>query len=222
MSNLLLTLVCLIFFSIAAIPQPKSQQVLTREEGLAELEAAKAQHDKQAITETESFKTFVYVTVDHYGDVRNAHDDLLVINSDESKKKIFKGAEKGTIWLRLHNDSPLPFSVPSRYFPARTCFYEFPTGQKIFGLCNNQKIAIWYHEESNKRLPIPRAFDFGFDLVVLPKTSVLFAVPLEVLKKGNAIRFDFTFKKDNSDSETGDYGTPKTLRFRESDLPLIY
>jgi len=57
---------------------------------------------------------------------------------------------------------------------------------------------------------------------LLPKTSVQFAVPRAVLEKGNAIRFDFTFLKDDGANKIADYGTPKPLRFRESDLPLLY
>ncbi|MEP6570560.1 MAG: hypothetical protein ABJC10_12370 [Acidobacteriota bacterium] len=68
---------------------------------------------------------------------------------------------------------------------------------------------------------MPYGFDFGSSAVLLPKTSVLFAVPRAVLKDGNAIRFDFTFKKDDGDHKIEDYGTPNPLRLRESDLPLI-
>jgi hypothetical protein len=48
---------------------------------------------------------------------------------------------------------------------------------------------------------------------------VLFAVPRDVLKQGNAIRFSFTFKKDAGEAKVEDYGEEIILKFRESELP---
>jgi|SRR6185369_1414848 len=62
-------------------------------------------------------------------------------------------------------------------------------------------------------------FDFGSSAILLPKTSVLFAVQRQDLKNGNAIRFGFTFQKDTDEKKVEDYGTDVIMRFRESDLP---
>jgi len=58
----------------------------------------------------------------------------------------------------------------------------------------------------------------GSSAILLPKTSVLFAVQREVLKNGNAIRFGFTFQKE-TEKKVEDYGMDIILTFRESDLP---
>jgi len=211
--------------SLYVLTELETTLLAARNQRLAKLDEAKAQRDKQATVDTEAYKKRVYVTFDHYGDMINPLE-LRMLESDEPKKsKESKPAEDATaVWLRLHNDSPLPISIPtqSMYLPNPKCFYEFSADNKILGLCDDKEIAIWFGLESKNRMPIPYGFDFGSNAVLLPKTSVLFAVPLAVLKDGNAIRFDFTFKKDDRDNKIGDYGTPKALRFRGSDLPMIY
>jgi hypothetical protein len=191
----------------------------------AKLDEAKAQRDKQAAIDTEANKKQVYIRFDHYGDMTNPLE-LRMLESDEpNKSKENKpAAGAAAVWLRLHNDSPLPIRIPtqSMYLPNPKCFHEFSVGNKVLGLCDNREVALWFGVENQKGIPIPYGFDFGSNAVLLPKTSVLFAVPRAVLEKGNAIRFDFTFMKDDGAHKIADYGTPKPLRFRESHLPLVY
>jgi len=59
----------------------------------------------------------------------------------------------------------------------------------------------------------------GSSAILLPKTSVLFAVQREVLKNGNAIHFGFNFQNETDAKKVADYGMEITLKFRESDLP---
>ncbi|MEP6570559.1 MAG: hypothetical protein ABJC10_12365 [Acidobacteriota bacterium] len=81
-------------------------------ERIAKLEKAKAQRDKQAAVDTEDLKKLVYITFEHYGDMTNP-GKLRMLESDEPKKsKESKPArDAAAIWLRLHNDSPLPISI---------------------------------------------------------------------------------------------------------------
>ena len=146
-----------------------------------------------------------------------------MVESDEpNKSKVKKSVNTANaIWLRLHNDSPLPIKIPTQteYLPNPKCFYEFPNGKKIIGLCNDREISLWHDLENKNGKEILYGFAFGFSAILLPKTSVLFAVQREVLKNGNAIRFGFTFQKETDENKVKDYGMDIILKFRESDLP---
>jgi hypothetical protein len=183
---------------------------------------AKTQRDKQAVIETESLKKQVYITFEHYRDMKDPGELRMMESGEPNKSKESKPAIDSTaIWVRLHNDSRLPIKIPtqSMYSPNPKCFYEFPGGQKMMGLCDNKEIAVWFGLEDKKGKVIPYGFDFGSSTILLPKTSALFAVAREILRNGNAIRFGFTFQKDDGRDKVSDYGTERILRFRESDLP---
>ena len=203
----------------------ETRLLAARDQRRARLDEAKVQRDQQAHVKTEAYKKQVYIRFDHYGDMTNPLE-LGMLESDEPKKSKENKPAAGAaaVWLRLHNDSPLPIKVPtqSMYLPNPKCFYEFSAGNKVLGLCDDREIALWFGLENQKGIPIPYGFDFGSSAILLPKTSVRFAVPRAVMEKGNAIRFDFTFLKDDGANKIADYGTPKPLRFRESDLPLVY
>lgn len=188
----------------------------------AKLSEAQYQREKQAAIDTENFRRQVYITFEHYGDMTDP-GELRMLESDEPKKSknSKSAADSKAIWVRLHNDSPLPIRIPtqSMYLPNPKCFYEFPGGQKMMGLCDNKEIAIWFGLEDKKGKVLPYGFDFGSAAILLPKTSALFAVPRDILGSGNAIRFGFTFQKDDGRDKISDYGTERTLRFRESELP---
>ncbi len=192
-----------------------------KERRQAILNEAQARRDKQAAIDTEKFKKQVYITFEHYGDMTDP-GELRMVESDEPKKsKVKKSAgDANAIWLRLHNDSPLPIEIPtqSMYLPNPKCFYELSNGKKIFGLCDNREINIWHGLEDRNGKQIPYGFDFGSSAILLPKTSVFFALSREILKNNAAIRFDFTFQKETDENKLEDYGEGTSLRFRESDL----
>ncbi len=192
-----------------------------KEERQTKLREAKTQRDKQAAIDTEKFKEQVYITFEHYGDMTNPGEQKMLESDEPNKSKIKKPAnDSNAVWLRLNNDSPLPISIPTRsiYLPNPKCFHEFSNGKKIFGLCDKREISVWFGLEDRDGKSLRYGFDFGSNAILLPKSSVLFAVPREVLKNGNAIRFIFTFKKDSVENEIEDYGTDKILRFSESNI----
>jgi WD40 repeat protein len=193
----------------------------------AELSAARARRDKRAAVDTEEFKKQVSISFDHYGEMTDLGEQRIVESGVPSKSKVRKSREDANaIWLRLHNDSQLPIQIPtqSMYLPNPKCFFEFSAGNKILGLCDDREISIWFglDDKSGKSIPYGYGFDFGSSAILLPKTSVLFAVPRAVLEKGRAIRLDYTFQAETDDRKNGDYGTPKTMRFKEADLPKTH
>lgn len=180
--------------------------------------------DEARIADNENapYRDRVYITFDHYGDMTPLGEQRIAETSEPRKSKVTKpAAEANAVWLRLHNDSLLPVSVPtqSMYFGGRQCSFEFPAGQKVSGLCDGSEISVWLGLEDRDGRPLPYGFDFGSSVILLPKTSVLFAVPRGVLTNGNAVTFDFKFQKPAGGKDSADYGTPVTLKFRESDLP---
>lgn len=192
-----------------------------RDERVAKINAATARRDRQAAIDTEGLKVRVRISFDHYGEMTDPGEQRMIESNDPYKSKVKKSREDANaVWLRLHNDSPLPIQIPtqSMYLPNPKCFFEFSAGNRILGLCDNREISIWFGLEDKDGKLVPYGFDFGSSDILLPKTSVLFAVPLDVLHDGQSIRFDFTFQAATDDRKTGDYGTPKPLRFSEADL----
>ncbi len=186
------------------------------------LVSAENEAKRKADIELKELEKQVYITFEHYGDMTDPGYKTM-LESDELKESLTKKtvANANAVWLRLHNDSPLPIEIPtqSSYPSNPKCFFKFSDGQKINGLCVNREINIWHGLEDKNGEGIRFGFDFGSSSVLLPRTSVLFPVPLGILKDGNAIRFDYTFKNANGTNEVEDYGNSKTLKFRESDLP---
>ena len=144
-----------------------------------------------------------------------------MIESDkpnESKNKKSR-QDSNAVWLRLYNNSPLPIQIPTQsfYFPDPKCSFTFPSGKKMNGLCENREINIWHGLKDKNGEWIPFGFDFGSSSILLPKTSVLFPVPLTILKDGNSIAFSYKFLNENGE-KFDDYGTAKELIFSEKDL----
>lgn len=193
-----------------------------KEQRQAALREAKARRDRQAAIDVERFGGQVYITFEHYGEMI-ARGEQRMLESDEPNKSktVQPAAGASAIWLRLHNESPLPIKIPtqSMYLPNPKCFFEFPNGKRLIGLCDNREISIWYGVENRHGKQIPYGFDFGSSAVLLPKTSALFAVSRNILKGGQAIRFGFTFQKETEDNKVEDYGTEIILKFSESNLP---
>jgi hypothetical protein len=187
----------------------------------AAIEAAKSKRDKQASIDNAVLMKQVYISFEHYGDMKDPGEQRMVESNEPNMSKIMKTAQEAkAIWLRLHNDSYLPIRIPTQsvYLPDKNCFYELSNGRKEFGLCDGKEISIWHGLENKNGKQIPYGFDFGSSAILLPDTSVVFAVPRIVLGNGNAIRFDFSFLKETDDKKLIEYGAKEVMRFRESDL----
>jgi WD40 repeat protein len=193
-----------------------------RRQRQAKISAANGAREAQAGIDTKKYQKQVYLTFDHFGSMSDLGEKRMM-ESSASKESAARLSRKdaNAAWLRLHNDSPLPVTIPtqSMYSPDPSCAFTFSNRLKIQGLCNGSEISIWHGLEDAEGKSIPFGFDFGASSILLPKTSVLFPVPLSILKDGNAIRFSFTFQKETGDKEYDDYGESIVLRFRESDLP---
>ena len=182
--------------------------------------ASEKERARLADIENQPYANKVYITFDHYGDMTPLGEQRIAETDTPNKSNLKKSAgDANAIWLRLHNDSPLPVSVPtqSMYLPNRKCFHQFSSGQEVFGLCDNREISVWLALEDKE--PLPFGFDFGSSVILLPDKSVVFAVPIDVLRDGRAIRFAITFQKPIDGKDVGNYGNERLLRFRESDLP---
>jgi WD40 repeat protein len=193
-----------------------------KEQRQTQLDQIQAGRDKQASIDLAKFVKEIYITFEHYGEMINP-GELRMLESDKPNKSKTKkpSRDANAIWLRLHNDAPLPIKIPtqSMYSPNPDCFYPYSDKQKLIGLCDNREISIWFGLEDKNGKPIRYGFDFGSSAILLPKTSVLFAVPKEILKGNNSIGFEYIFQKEVGENDIGDYGKRVTLKFSESDLP---
>jgi WD40 repeat protein len=193
-----------------------------KEQSRTQLDWVQAGRDKQASIDLAKFVKQVYITFEHYGEMINPGEQRMLESEEPNKSKAKKPSGiANAIWLRLHNDASLPIKIPtqSMYLANPDCFYPYSDKQKLIGLCDNREISIWFGMEDKNGKPIRYGFDFGSSAILLPKTSVLFAVPKEILKGNNSIRFEFVFQKEAGGNEIGDYGKGVTLKFSKSDLP---
>jgi WD40 repeat protein len=189
----------------------------------AQLDLAQERRNEQASIDAETLKKQVYITFEHFGDMKNSGELRRLFESDEpDKSKVKKPpADSNAVWLRLHNDTPLPIRIPthSMYRSNKNCFYSYADNQKLFGLCNDREIYIQFGLEDKNGKPLRYGPDFGSRVILLPKTSALFPVPKWVLKGNNSILFFYSFQKESDENEIDDYGEKIMLRFRKSDLP---
>jgi WD40 repeat protein len=172
--------------------------------------------------ENAPYKNRVYITFAHYGDMTPPGEQKIAETGEPDKSRIKRSAvDANAVWLSLHNDSPLPVSVPtqSMYVRGKKCHFEFPDGQRVYGLCGREEISVWLSLEDKDGNPLRYGFDFGSSVVLLPGKFILFAVPLDVLTNGNAISFAFTFQKPDGTGMAGNFGNAVTLKFRGSSLP---
>ncbi|MBL8208282.1 MAG: hypothetical protein JNM09_28885 [Blastocatellia bacterium] len=137
-------------------------------------------------------------------------------SGEPNKSKVKKAAAEATaIWLRLHNDAPLPLRVTtlSNYQGGSHCYHEFAPGVRLAGLCDDREISLLFDVQDRHRKPVRYGFDVYGHAIVLPNKSVLFAVPRALLQNGNTVRFGF--QKETTANKIADYGTEIKLRVRE-------
>src|ERR1041385_180224 len=184
--------------------------------------AREKEQARLADIENQPYVNKIYISFDHYGDMTPLGEQRIAETDTPKKSNLKKSAaDANAIWLRLHNDSPLPIEVPtqSMYLANPKCFHKFSNGQKVFGLCDNREISVWLGLEDKDGKPLSYGMDFGSSVILLPGKSVLFAVPIDDLRDGRAIRFEIAFQKPIGGKDVGDYGNKQLLKFRDSDLP---
>ena len=193
-----------------------------QEQRRGELALKRVRRDQQAAADVEKFGKLVYIKFDHYGEMDDPGQKKLLETSEPSKSKVTKLEDDATaIWLRIHNDSPLPVRIPTQsiYMPDPTCFFEFASGKRIVGLCDKREISIWHGLEDRNGNAIPYGFDFGSSMILLPKTSAIFSIASHLLENGKVIRFAIRFQNDGIEKSVEDYGEEIVLRVTKADLP---
>lgn len=184
------------------------------------LDAARAERAKQAEAEMKQSAKTLFVTFDHFGDMGDPGQKR-IMESSEPKESVAVKPEKdaNAVWLRLHNESSIPVWVPtgSLYEPDPTCFFVTSNGEKVMGLCDGREIEVWFGLEDKRGHRPAYGFDEGAVSVLLPHTSVLFAVPRQIFKDGYAVRFSCNFLEAGVDGEVAAYGEPVIVRVRDTD-----
>lgn len=186
-----------------------------------------AQRDERAAAETPVFEKQVFITFEHYGVMRNPGSLRFSESGEPDKSRLRTSAEEAeAIWLRLHNDSPLPISLLASvpYLDAMTCEYRFAEGDVIRGLSPDREISLELDYEDKDGNATPPFYDNSFVVHLLPKTSLLFAVPLWYLREGCRFKLRYSFQNASvKGSSRGalslDYGTEKLLKFSLADIP---
>ncbi len=193
------------------------------------LDAAKARWEEQAARDTAVYEKRVRFEFDHYGGMRSPMSLRFSESGDPDRSRtVMPAADAYAVWLRLRNDSPLPIQLTAAapYLPALKCVHQYPDGSVIHGLCPDKEIALRMDEEDRKGSTLPRLWDNGFVVHLLPKTSVIVPVPLASLENGHRIKVEYRFQnameRGNVWAQTApymEYGPKKTLRFGLADIP---
>lgn len=180
--------------------------------GRAEVEARKAERNKQAEAEVPTIAKKITAKFSHYGDAESFWDQRIAESGAANKSKMKLPKEKAKVaWFTLTNDADLPVSID--------------TNSMIFnpqckGLCEGSEISSRYVMELKNGDVRVNGFDMFSSTILPPKTTIYFSVALEHFGASRAIYLGFTFQKDNPDDENSDdYGTEQKLYLRESDLP---
>ncbi|HXQ35930.1 MAG TPA: WD40 repeat domain-containing protein, partial [Anaerolineales bacterium] len=175
----------------------------------AVIQQQRAKRNQQAAIDVANFKKLVHITFDHYGDMDDPGEKRMLESNEPKKSLARKSAGDATaVWLRLHNDSPLPIKIPtqSMYLPDPKCFFDFANGERMLGLCDNREVSIWHGLEDKSGKSVQYGFDFGATSILLPKTTAVFPIPLVLLQDGKAINFAVTFLKDGIEAKIENYG----------------
>jgi len=202
---------------------------LEKKEQQAAMDELRARRDERAAAETPVFEKQVFITFEHYGAMKNPGSLRFSETGEPDKSRLrTSNKEAEAIWLRLHNDSPLPISLLASvpYLDAMKCEHQFAEGNIIRGLCLDKEISLQLDFEDKDGKAVPPFYDNSFVVNLLPKTSLLFAVPLRDLEESRRFKLRYSFQNAvEKDSYWGlrdlyaDYGTEKTLGFSLADIP---
>ena len=193
------------------------------------VDEARARRDRQAAVDTEEYKNQVYLTFEHYGEMISPLELRFGETGEPDKSRdVASAKDANAVWLRLHNDSPLPIKIltHSMYLDAIKCVHEFAKDNVLYGLCPDKEISIAFEREDTGGKALPRMSDRAFVTFLLPRTSTVFAVPLGLLERGDRIKFDYSFQNAIEEGsywtltdKYADYGTKRTLKFGLADIP---
>jgi hypothetical protein len=164
------------------------------------------------------------VTFEHYGDMSVPAEKRMVEKNELKESKEAKpSAESNAVWLRLHNETTLPIEVPtqSMYMPDPKCFFQFPNGEKLSGLCKDREIDIWFGVKDRLNKWVPYGFDFGSSAILLPHSSVLFPVPLSIWNKGYSVVFSYSFQNVRASENDREMDFGPKVEMRVSKLLLL-
>ncbi|HKG13304.1 MAG TPA: WD40 repeat domain-containing protein, partial [Pyrinomonadaceae bacterium] len=205
------------------LPVKETYRPTPEETAAAQLESQRAAEEKErAEEEVTRLAPKVFVTFDHYGEPRDPGQSRIVETGkpDKSLKKQGK-AEATGVWLRIHNDSALPvtLSTESTYLPrGEECGYK--SAERFYdGLCQGAEIGIRVGVLDAKGEPVPYGFDFGGVSILPPRTSVLFSLPLGLLKDGRTIVVGYRFMKEDEGGRLKEYGEGRETKLTAALLP---
>ena len=195
--------------------QPSELEIQLEErgkKGRAEVEARKAERNKQADIYVSENKNKITAKFSHYGDAESFWDQRIAESGAANKSKLKLPKEKAKVaWFTLTNDADLPVSIDTN---------SMIFNPKCKGLCDGAEISSRYVLELKGGETNVNGYDSYSKTILPPKTTVYFSVSLENFAASKAIYLGFTFQKDNADDEhSNDYGTEQKLYFRASELP---
>jgi hypothetical protein len=208
-------------FQPSAAEQKLEEEARIRNKALADI---KSERDKQAAIDVEKYSKMITVSFLHFGGMSDPGEKRM-IESDKVKesKQVKRESSANAAWLRLTNNSPLPINVPteSMYLPNPKCFHQFSNGEKLFGSCGEREVGIWFGVKDKKGDRVPYGFDFGSSVNLLPGSSVIFPVPLSLLKKDYRVVFDYAFQnvRASENDREWDYGEKVEISIDKKLLP---
>ncbi|HEY6190580.1 MAG TPA: WG repeat-containing protein [Pyrinomonadaceae bacterium] len=182
-----------------------------------------AEEAKRAEREVARLAPKVFITFDHYGEPTNPMETRIAETGQPNKSLSRQIRKEATgVWLRLHNDSPLPINISTEsiYLPGKErCGYQSVNGTFYNGLCEGAEIGIRVGVFDTRGKPVRYGFDFGGISVVPPKTSVLFSLPRDLLREGRYVVVYYKFQKETAKEKLDDYGKEREIKVTESKLP---
>jgi hypothetical protein len=187
----------------------------------AQIDSKELSRDQRAANEVPVISQDVFVTFEHFGDMTGSGGPPTDGRSQPRNSELIKDRSTATAgWFRLHNDSHLPIKISTLSSIAldTKCSSKRQNEPEVKGLCDDREVNISYGLENKKGALVSVGFDSSFSATVLPGTSILFPVPLNVLNGENAVRFIYTFLKD-SGGKLDEYGKSVTIKIRKNDIP---
>jgi len=183
----------------------ETQLAAARLQRMKELAAKSARRDAEAKLFVKKNRSKIFVTFDHFGDMSDPGNKKMVEGTEPNESEAVKApTEANAVWLQIHNRSTLPISIPTQsLYLSKKCFHLYSNGLKVYGPCDGNEIGVWFGVKDANGKHVPYGFDFGSSTILLPNTTLLFPVPIEIWKRGYSVVFDYTFQ--NLKASKNDY-----------------